>query len=356
MILIDQFLVFLYLWICNNAVKGQSDASDSSKNLTAIQKLRLDLLRYYDNFSKPPSKINVNISLNILHLELNYDHSTLSIHSWLVMEWMDERLTWDPQSYSDLNQIKIADHEIWKPDIITYESADEQVTNNYQFTQFTVNNVGKIHWSPMANFKIFCNLNLENWPFDTQNCSLILGSFSHNAYEMELQSREFKALFQEDGSSSCDWRLKNVEITIKDQFHDRLYVDEIYSTIKYVFIVEATHHMYRSFIHISALALSSLLLSAFWLPLNVTEKFTFVGMTTFTSCLFLIFFLSKVPANTKKSPSIDFPGIATAMKRITSFNDDFVYYVASWRIKLSSNITNKEVYFSAFIPLLILGS
>lgn len=53
---------------------------------------------------------------------------------------------------------------------------------------------------------------------------------------------------------------------------------------------------------------------------------------------------------------IDFPGIATAMKRITSFNDDFVYYVASWRIKLSSNITNKEVYFSAFIPLLILGS
>lgn len=34
---------------------------------------------------------------------------------------MDERLTWDPQSYSDLNQIKIADHEIWKPDIITYE-------------------------------------------------------------------------------------------------------------------------------------------------------------------------------------------------------------------------------------------
>lgn len=47
---------------------------------------------------------------------------------------------------------------------------------------------------------------------------------------------------------------------------------------------------------------------------------------------------------------------ATAIKGLVSFNDDIAYHDACWRIKSTSNIINKDGYFSIFIPLkVILG-
>lgn len=54
--------------------------------------------------------------------------------------------------------------------------------------------------------------------------------------------------------------------------------------------------------------------------------------------------------------SVDNPGTATAIKGLVSFNDDIAYHDACWRIKSTSNIINKDGYFSIFIPLkVILG-
>ncbi|MBP1527592.1 MAG: hypothetical protein H9Q66_06720, partial [Spiroplasma ixodetis] len=53
---------------------------------------------------------------------------------------------------------------------------------------------------------------------------------------------------------------------------------------------------------------------------------------------------------------IDNPGIATAIKGIVSFNDDIAYHDACWRIRSTSNIINKDRYFSIFMPLkIVLG-
>lgn len=50
--------------------------------------------------------------------------------------------------------------------------------------------------------------------------------------------------------------------------------------------------------------LSAIFLAAFWLPAQLTEKFALVGLITIVSCVFLIFFVLKIPILARQTPKI----------------------------------------------------
>ena len=57
---------------------------------------------------------------------------------------------------------------------------------HYGDTHCLVDEEGNVLWVPPTQFLAFCDLDLRLWPFDTQTCSLILGSWTYSGDQIDL--------------------------------------------------------------------------------------------------------------------------------------------------------------------------
>ena len=76
-----------------------------------------------------------------------------------------------------------------------------QVTNTYLYLfsierhdteihteKLVLRSNSKVVWIPYVVYRSSCIINMENFPFDQQNCSLKCGSWAHSAGEVDLVS------------------------------------------------------------------------------------------------------------------------------------------------------------------------
>ena len=74
---------------------------------------------------------------------------------------------------------------IWIPDIILYNNADgEYIVTT--MTKAILNHDGRVVWHPPAIFKSSCEINVEFFPFDEQECFLKFGSWTFDGFQVDL--------------------------------------------------------------------------------------------------------------------------------------------------------------------------
>lgn len=109
-----------------------------------------------DYFKQPEEKIRLNVELDLY--------------------WKDDFLTWDPSDFNGVTSLNIDPNEIWTPDIELYNSGGypELWTRN---SESKVDFGGNVFLSIPMLITFSCFLELENFPFDTQICSMEFGSW-----------------------------------------------------------------------------------------------------------------------------------------------------------------------------------
>lgn len=109
-----------------------------------------------DYFKQPEEKIRFNVELDLY--------------------WKDEFLTWEPNDFNGVTSLNIDPNEIWTPDIELYNSGEypELWTKN---SGSKVDFRGNVFLSIPMLITFSCFLELENFPFDTQTCSMEFGSW-----------------------------------------------------------------------------------------------------------------------------------------------------------------------------------
>ncbi|KAJ8928679.1 hypothetical protein NQ314_018732, partial [Rhamnusium bicolor] len=107
--------------------------------------------------------------------------------AWLRVDWTDQHLTWNPDDYGSLNSIILETYEIWTPDLSVYNRAvqggDPSIIGD---TKCSISNEGKVQCVPSVHIDALCVPNLSMYPFDTQKCSLRMGSWIHKAEELDI--------------------------------------------------------------------------------------------------------------------------------------------------------------------------
>ncbi|EEB15534.1 Acetylcholine receptor protein subunit alpha, putative, partial [Pediculus humanus corporis] len=93
---------------------------------------------------------------------------------------------WNPSSYGDIKEIHLADHEVWQPDVFPYNSATGSTIDHYGNTNLIAYFNGTVIWVPPSIFQVFCQMDFTNWPFDSQTCSLKIGSWTYNGEQVDL--------------------------------------------------------------------------------------------------------------------------------------------------------------------------
>ncbi|XP_026683236.1 neuronal acetylcholine receptor subunit alpha-5 [Diaphorina citri] len=111
---------------------------------------------------------------------------SLTTNLFIFQKWYDPVLQWDPKKYGDIKQIYLAPQEVWQPDLSTFNSAGGNDVSPFGETYHIASSDGLISWVPPCQFQVYCRLDLTYWPFDSQVCELILGSWVYDGNNIDF--------------------------------------------------------------------------------------------------------------------------------------------------------------------------
>ncbi|XP_069000052.1 neuronal acetylcholine receptor subunit alpha-10-like [Embiotoca jacksoni] len=154
------------------------------------QKLLTNLFSNYTNALRPVEDtdyiINVTLQITLSQIiDMDERNQILTTYLWIRQVWMDAYLTWKKEDYDGLDTIRIPSSYVWRPDIVLYNSADDEFSSSME-TNVVLRNDGQLMWDQPAITKSSCSVDVAFFPFDMQQCHLTFGSWTHNGNQMDL--------------------------------------------------------------------------------------------------------------------------------------------------------------------------
>lgn len=147
-----------------------------------------NIMSGYEKAAHPNSKrddgaVEIQIGITPLSLSVDEENSVLTSHLWLALAWQDKRLIWDNREHQNVSKVHISPENIWKPDVRLFNSVTHE---DYEDTDVIVYNSGQLFWVPPLTAHTTCQLNYYYWPWDTQSCELIVGSWTKSGWEVDV--------------------------------------------------------------------------------------------------------------------------------------------------------------------------
>ncbi|XP_061658423.1 neuronal acetylcholine receptor subunit alpha-10-like [Syngnathoides biaculeatus] len=243
------------------------------------QKLLVDLFANYTNALRPVADtdhvINVTLQVTLSQIiDMDERNQILTTYLWVRQVWMDAFLAWKKDDYDGLDTIRIPSSYVWRPDIVLYNSADDEFSSSME-TNVVLRHDGQVMWDQPAITKSSCSVDVAFFPFDVQQCHLTFGSWTHNGNQMDL----FNAL---DSADLADF-IPNVEWEILGMPAKKNVILYGCCSDPYPDITFTLHLKRRSSFYIFNLLLPCMMISflaplGFYLPADSGEKVS-LGVT-----------------------------------------------------------------------------
>lgn len=214
--------------------------------------------------------------------------------------WHDPKLRWDPAAYNGLSILHLGQHEIWQPDVVLYNNAG----GNYNYdgnTNIIVYSSGDVLWVPPARLSVFCQLDMTYWPYDTHNCSLKLGSWTHHglslALDLSTSPHEIEQMIE-----NPEWKVNNVSSRRDDKKYSCC--EESYPSAVFSIQIERRSATYSSVVFTPATVIVLMILVAFWLPAASGEKVVVNGIVAIIISMFMLYFAHQLPLMAFRTPLV----------------------------------------------------
>ncbi|XP_065200629.1 neuronal acetylcholine receptor subunit alpha-7 isoform X14 [Planococcus citri] len=212
-------------------------------------------------------------------LNLDEKNQILIANLWLTLEWVDYNLKWNSSEYGNVRDLRITPKNIWRPDILMYNSADEKFDGTYH-TNVVVRSNGSCLYVPPGIFKSTCKIDITWFPFDDQYCDMKFGSWTYDGFQLDLEMKS------EDGGdlsnfiTNGEWYLLGMpgkKNTVVYACCPEPYVD-------ITFIVQIRRRTLYYFFNliVPCVLISSMALLGFTLPPDSGEKLT---LGTYFNCI-----------------------------------------------------------------------
>ncbi|XP_071388084.1 neuronal acetylcholine receptor subunit alpha-5 [Centroberyx affinis] len=265
-------------------------------------KLLKYLFRNYQKWVRPVEYLNetvrVKFGLAISQLvDVNEKNQFMTTNVWMKQEWLDMKLRWNPDDYLGITTIRVPSDTIWIPDIVLYDNADGRFEGTV--TKAVVKYDGTISWTPPANYKSACTIDVTFFPFDLQNCSMKFGSWTYDGSQVDILLEDFH-VDKRDYFDNGEWEI------VKATGSRGLRTDgsSSYPTITYSFIIRRLPLFYTLFLIIPCIGLSFLTILVFYLPSNGGEKISLCTSVLVSLTVFLLVIEEIIPSSSKVIPLI----------------------------------------------------
>ncbi|XP_076845588.1 neuronal acetylcholine receptor subunit alpha-5 isoform X1 [Brachyhypopomus gauderio] len=265
-------------------------------------KLFKHLFFNYQKWVRPVEDLNatirVNFGLAISQLvDVDEKNQLMTTNVWVKQEWVDMKLRWNPQHYLGITSIRVPSDSIWIPDIVLYDNADGQFEATV--TKAVVKYDGTISWTPPANYKSTCTIDVTFFPFDLQNCSMKFGSWTYDGTQVDILLEDIH-VDKRDYFDNGVWEI----VTATGSRGLRSDGTCSYPFITYSFIIRRLPLFYTLFLIVPCIGLSFLTVLVFYLPSNCGEKISLCTSVLVSLTVFLLVIEEIIPSSSKVIPLI----------------------------------------------------
>ncbi|CAJ0572978.1 unnamed protein product, partial [Mesorhabditis spiculigera] len=248
-----------------------------------------------------PTNVTFGFLLNQI-VEMDERNQVLTTRSWLNINWMDQRLSWNHTMWGGIKTIYVPHQKLWKPDIILVNNAIREYYASLVSTDIMVSSDGNVTFLYSAIFRSSCRIKVRYYPFDDQECELKFASWSHDNKEMDLGLNTNKG----DLSSY----MNNSEFDLVDMTATREVVhfpsepDSLWPVIV-VRINMRRRPLFYVFNHIiPCVLISSMAVLGFLMPPETGEKINMIITTLLSMGVYLQSITESIPPTSEAVPLI----------------------------------------------------
>ncbi|XP_030613907.1 acetylcholine receptor subunit alpha [Archocentrus centrarchus] len=260
----------------------------------------------YNKVVRPVShfkdKVNVTVGLQLIQLiSVDEVNQIVTSNVRLKQKWKDVNLQWNPEDYGGIKKIRVPSRDIWRPDLVLYNNADGDFAIVHE-TKVLLEHTGMITWNPPAIFKSYCEIIVLHFPFDLQNCSMKLGTWTYDGNLVVIDpegDRPDLSNFMESG----EWVMKD----FRGWKHSVPYTccpDTPYLDITYHFLMLRLPLYFIVNVIIPCMLFSFLTGLVFYLPTDSGEKMTLSISVLLSLTVFLLVIVELIPSTSSAVPLI----------------------------------------------------
>uniref|UniRef100_A0A8D3CKD4 Neuronal acetylcholine receptor subunit alpha-7 n=1 Tax=Scophthalmus maximus TaxID=52904 RepID=A0A8D3CKD4_SCOMX len=267
------------------------------------RRLYTELMRNYNPLERPvhndSHSLTVHFSFSLLQImDVDEKNQVLTTNIWLQLYWTDFYLQWNTSEYPGVTNVRFPDNQIWRPDVLLYNSADERFDASFH-TNILVNSTGYCQYLPPGIFKSTCHIDVRWFPFDVQRCDLKFGSWTYGGWSLDLQMVEADVTGY---IANGEWDLVEVPGRRSERFYDCC--QEPYPDVTFTVVMRRRTLYYGLNLLIPCVLISTLALLVFLLPADSGEKIS-LGITVLLSLtVFMLLVAEIMPATSDSVPLI----------------------------------------------------
>ncbi|KAL7858011.1 hypothetical protein AOLI_G00181130, partial [Acnodon oligacanthus] len=267
------------------------------------RRLYKDLMRNYNPLERPvyndSQSLTVHFSFSLMQImDVDEKNQVLTTNIWLQLYWVDYYLQWNTTDYPGVTNVRFPDNQIWRPDILLYNSADERFDATFH-TNVLVNSSGYCQYLPPGIFKSTCYIDVRWFPFDVQRCDLKFGSWTYGGWSLDLQMLDADITGY---IANGEWDLVEVPGRRNERFYDCC--KEPYPDVTFTVVMRRRTLYYGLNLLIPCVLISTLALLVFLLPADSGEKIS-LGITVLLSLtVFMLLVAEIMPATSDSVPLI----------------------------------------------------
>ncbi|CAB3400753.1 unnamed protein product [Caenorhabditis bovis] len=276
-------------------------------------RLLSDLRHNYDPYERPvanssePLVVSVKIYLQQI-LDVDEKNQVITLVAWIEYQWTDYKLKWDPSEYGSIKDIRIPGNAnaIWKPDVLLYNSADENFDSTYP-VNYVVSYTGDVLQVPPGILKLSCKIDITYFPFDDQMCHLKFGSwtYSGNFIDLRINGPEGKNISEE--GIDIQYYVQNGEwnlLAVPARHETNIFDEQPYPSLFFYLVIQRRTLYYGLNLIIPSFLISLMTVLGFTLPPDAGEKITLEITILLSVCFFLSMVADMTPPTSEAVPLI----------------------------------------------------
>ncbi|CAJ0609062.1 unnamed protein product [Cylicocyclus nassatus] len=289
-----------------------------------LENLLMDYNRNVRPVKNASDALQVKFGANLCRLiDVDEVNQVLTTSLWLEMQWTDRKLVWNPAEWGGVERIHIPSDQIWIPDILLYNNADGEphiTIDSLTLVDFR----GTVLWQPPSIYKSLCNINIENFPYDSQECTLKFGGWSNDGQTLALEQipvhikdkperrvdesgAEYLYLEQGLGLSfyheSAEWDLLSATSSRYAQIYPGCCGQQFYIDIRYNIVIRRKAIFFTVMLTIPCMLLANSTPFVFVIPPN-EHKMTFSISIFVAFTLFYLVLIELIPPTSLVLPLI----------------------------------------------------
>ncbi|XP_013066091.2 acetylcholine receptor subunit alpha-like [Biomphalaria glabrata] len=269
---------------------------------------------------------------------------SFTANGFLIFNWLDEILTWDPSLYGNQTLIHPVPEKIWKPRVVLMNTLGDRDLFQDDVAPVFINNEGSVSWVPGSLIPSSCELQMSDYPFDEQACTITFFAMQYSVTELVFEASSPKVLldfFTKHG----EWELSDTSLNVTELNSGNW----AGSAVQLKFKLKRRPTFLLINIVLPVVFLSFLNLLVFVIPADSGEKISYGITVLLALSVFLSVVSSMLPRSGSTTPKLTiYLFLLLIISMLTVIDSIIIVYLAHKDEKETSHLKAKENFQSAF--------